>query len=364
MKQKRVDKFLVYLSSIIILFGLISLMSASAPLSLKLYGSPFYILLHQIICGFLPGFLLLFLALKIPLSWLKKYSLLFMILTLLLTTLVFFPKIGVLRGGARRWIKLGPITFQPSEFLKISSIIYFSAWISGKARKIKEEKEAFIAFIILLFILFLVLFFQPDFSTLGLITAIILAIYFVSETPLWHNILIWTLFGIGFFIFGQSSSYRMNRILIFLNPEMDPLGKGYQIKQSLIAIGSGGIKGLGLGLGRQKFGFLPSPASDTIFSVIGEELGFLGTILLISLFILFFLRGVQISLRAKNDFEKLLSFGISFWIILQFFINVGSMIRIFPLTGIPLPFFSAGGSAIISELFGLGILLRISKNTT
>lgn len=339
-------------------------MSASAPLSVKLYGSPFHILFHQIIYGIIPGLFLLFLALKIPLSWLKKYSFPLMILTLFLTALVFFPKIGVLRGGARRWIKLGPLVFQPSEFLKISSIIYFSAWISEKKKIIKEEKEVFIGFIILLSILFSLLFFQPDFSTLGLIIAIILALYFVSETPLWHNILIWSLFGIGFFIFAQKASYRINRILVFLHPETDPLGKGYQIKQSLIAIGSGGLKGVGLGLGMQKFGFLPSPASDTIFSVIGEELGFLGVISLIILFIFFFIRGVQISLRARNSFEKLLAFGISFWIILQFFINVGSMIRIFPLTGIPLPFFSAGGSAIISELFGLGILLRISEKTS
>jgi len=358
---KKPDKALIYISFILVIFGIVSLLSASAPLSQKTYGSPFYIFLHQLLYGIIPGIIFILIILKIPMKLFKKYSFFIMLFSLFLVALVFLPHIGIAKGGARRWVKIGRVVFQPSEFLKVSSIIYFSAWISEKTKKIKNNSEIFLGFIIILLILIPVLYFQPDISTLGIIVFIALSLYFVANTPLWHNILIWGLFGSAFILFSRLAPYRMNRISVFLHPDLDPLGKGYQIKQSLIAIGSGGLKGVGLGLGRQKFGFLPSPASDAIFSVISEELGFIGAIFLISLFLALLIEGIKIAKSSKDDFNKLTSIGITIWIVSQAFLNIGAMTKILPLTGIPLPFISAGGSAILAELIGLGILLNISK---
>ena len=185
--------------------------------------------------------------------------------------------------------------------------------------------------------------------------------FFALDTPLWHNILIIFLGLICLFLLIKLAPYRMARFLVFLNPNLDPLGIGYQLKQSLIAIGSGGIKGLGFGLSRQKFGFLPSPFSDAIFAVFSEETGFIGSFILIVLFLLFLYQGLKIVKSLRESFLKLTALGITLWITLQAFINIGSMIGLLPLTGIPLPFISYGGSAFIAEMIGVGILLNISK---
>ena len=277
--------------------------------------------------------------------------------------MVFLPKIGSNIGGSRRWINLGFFSFQPSEFLKLSFIIYFSAWLSKRLEKRERTGEMLIGFFIIVGLISLFLILQPDISTLSIIALIAFLMYFVSGMPLWHNIIIGTL-GIGALaVLVKLAPYRMNRVLVFLKPELDPLGIGYQLKQSLIAIGSGGLKGQGLGMSQQKFGFIPNASSDAIFSIFAEETGFIGALLLILIFTFILFQGFKIAKLSKNNFMKLMAFGITIWIVFQAFVNISSMIGVLPLTGIPMPLVSFGGSAVIAELAGLGLLLNISKYT-
>jgi cell division protein FtsW len=361
--EKGVDLFLLTIFLLFLIFGLLVLASVSAPLSQEKFGESFYFLRHQIIFGLIPGLILFLIFYKINLNSLKKYSPILLLIVLILTGLVFIPGIGIkIRGGAR-WLGIGPISFQPSEFLKLAFIIYLAAWLDSQTKiKKKNLTQTLIVFLIILSLISLFLITQPDISTLGIIFATALVMFFLSKTPIWQTFLI-LFFAILIFVpLIQVAPYRFFRILTFLNPDFDPLGVGYQIKQALIAIGSGGVFGMGLGLSQQKFGILPQSFSDAIFAIFAEETGFLGSLFLIFLYLIFFWRSFRIGKKEGDEFKKLLAFGISFWLCLQAFINVGSIIKILPLTGIPLPFWSYGGSHLISEMSAVGILLNISKS--
>lgn len=373
MKKYHPDYILIAASIGLLILGILILTSVSAALSREKFGSTYYFLNHQLLFGLLPGILLAFLAFKIPLTILKKWALIFLLINLILLAMVFLPEIGLGAGGAARWISVGKITFQPSEFLKLTFIIYLAAWLAsrtphqlaggGQAKKIKGFGQTLIAFLIVISLISLLLIFQPDISTLGIVITSAALMYFLAGTPLWQSFSL-ILVGAGaLFFLIKTAPYRLARLLVFLNPETDPMGIGYQIKQALIAVGSGGIFGLGLGMSRQKFGFLPHSISDTIFAILAEETGFIGSLILILLFLLFFWSVFKISKKAGDKFSQLLALGIGCWIVLQAFVNIGSMIGILPLTGIPLPFISYGGSHLIAELIGVGILLNISKST-
>ena len=358
------DYIFIFIVVCLILLGGLILVSVSLPISQEKFGSSFYYLNHQILYGFLPGLILAFLAFKINLVRLKKFAPLFLLANLIFLGMVFLPHLGVSFRGSARWINLGPISFQPSEFLKLSFILYLSSWLASRTEKIKTKNEfwqTLLAFLVVMGIISIFLIFQPDISTLFVIISVASLMYFLAKTPLGHSILIVFMIILAFLVLIKIAPYRFNRILVFLNPELDPMGIGYQIKQALIAIGSGGIFGSGLGLSLQKFGFLPHSISDSIFAIFAEETGFLGSLVLVLLYLVFFWRGLKIGKQIGDNFSKFCAFGITFWITLQGFINIGSMIRILPLTGIPLPFISYGGSALISELIGVGILLNISK---
>ena len=342
------------------LFGILIISSVSTALSLKRFGNTYSFLVHQLVFGIFPGIISAFLFFKIPLSFLKKWALLFLLINLVLLVMVFMPKIGTSIGGAARWISLGKITFQPSEFLKLTFILYLAAWLASRAEK--EKRTNLVAFLMVIILVSLLLYYQPDISTLGIIIITAALMYFLAKTPLWHSVFIVLAGTGGLLALIKLASYRFNRFLVLLKPETDPLGIGYQIKQALIAVGSGGIFGLGLGMSRQKFGFLPQTMSDSIFAIFSEEMGFVGSFVLIFLFLLFLWRGFEISRKAKDKFSQLLSLGITFWITIQAFIHIGSMIGIFPLTGSPLSFISYGGSHLIAEMAGIGILLNVSKN--
>lgn len=361
---KRFDSILLSVFLIFLILGILILTSVSAPLSQEKFGNSFYYLKHQILFGLIPGLLLFFLSLKLNLNSFKKYSPLFLFFNLVLMTLVFIPKIGIEIRGGTRWINLGFISLQPSELLKLTFIIYLAAWLSSQAKKEKRNfSETFFAFFILIGLISALLILQPDMSTLGIIFITSLTMFFLAKTPLWQTFVIALLALILFFPLVKFAPYRLLRVLAFLKPELDPLGIGYQIKQSLIAIGSGKIFGVGLGLSKQKMGILPQSFSDSIFAIFAEETGFLGSFLLIFLYLLFFWRGFKIGNESSDTFEKLLSIGISFWITIQAFVNIGAMTGILPLSGIPLPFISYGGSHLISEMGGVGILLNISKKS-
>lgn len=363
------DRFLLLTITALIIFGIIILSSVSAIFSLQKYGDSYYLLKHQIFLGLLPGIILGFLLYRMNLAVLKKWAPKLLLITLFLMIAVFVPFIGKTSGGATRWIELGSVTFQPSELLKLSFIIYLAAWLSSRVAKDSSQKnkktfgQTFFAFLAIIIVIAILLYLQPNISTLGIIILTGLVMYFTAKTPLFHTILISFAGLSALLLFIRLEPYRMSRFLVFLNPDKDPMGSGYQLNQSLIAIGSGGFFGLGLGMSMQKLGFLPQSIADSVFAVFSEETGFIGSVFLISLFLLFFWRGLKIALDAKDVFLQLLAMGIICWIMIQTFVNIGAMIGLLPLTGIPLPFVSYGGSALMVELAAMGVLLNISKQS-
>ncbi len=360
-KFKHPDYILLGTIGFLLAFGITILASVSAPFSQVKFGNTYYFLSHQIFYGLIPGLILGLLALKINLSFFKKMAPFLLLLNLIALIMVFIPGIGLQIEGATRWVNLGPVSFQPSEFLKITFILYIAAWLANRSSE-KKLNQAFLAFLAIFGLISLTLILQPDISTLCVIFAVAALMYFANNTPFWHAVLIFLSGIAGIFLLVKMAPYRLKRFLVFFNPEIDPMGIGYQLKQSLIAIGSGGLGGTGLGMSVQKFGLLPQPVSDSIFAIFSEETGFVGSFFLAFLFLIFLWRGFKITKGAESRFCQLTAMGITSWIVVQAFVNIGAMIGILPLTGIPLPFVSYGGSALIATLTGAGILLNISKN--
>jgi cell division protein FtsW len=377
-KENKADYSILFICFALSIIGILILSSVSIVVSQQKFGHPFHFLNRQIFFGFLPGIILGYLFFKIKLSFLKKISPFLLLINLFLMTLIFVPYFGLSSGGASRWLNFKFFSFQPAEFLKITFFIYLAAWLEKRINELQFEKKqkrrgiqekkgfsfsllSFFVFLGILALIGLFLIKQPNISTLGVITLIGTIMYFASGMPLWHIIFMVTSFAIALPILIRTAPYRLSRLQVFLNPDFDPLGKGYQIKQALIAIGSGGLFGLGLGMSRQKFGFLPESTSDAIFAILTEELGFLGGIVVIGLFVAFLWRGIRIAKRSPDIFSGLLALGISFWLPLQAFIHIGSSIQVLPLTGIPLPFISYGGSHLTAELISIAILLNISR---
>jgi cell division protein FtsW len=365
--SKNPDYILLGVVIILIILGIVILASVSASFSFKKFGNTYYFLTHQILFGLLPGLILGFLAYRINLALLKKWAPVLLLITLALMIMVFLPTIGSTEYTAARWIGFGSFSFQPAELLKLTFILYLASWLVSRIEKItsikkpSEFSQTLIAFFMVISIISLLLFFQSDISTLGVIILVAALMYFLINTPLWHSILIILIGAGGLFSLIKLAPYRVNRLLVFFNPDLDPMGIGYQAKQALITVGSGGLGGVGLGMSTQKLGFLPQTISDSIFAVFAEETGFIGGLILISLFLIFLLRGFKIAKESQDKFSQLTALGITSWIVFQSFVNIGAMIGLLPLTGIPLPFISYGGSALITELIGVGILLNISR---
>ncbi|MDO8474517.1 MAG: putative peptidoglycan glycosyltransferase FtsW [bacterium] len=361
-KKHRPDPILFGICILLVAVGILVLASVSASFSLQRFGTTFYFFIHQITHGLLPGLLLGSIAFFTPLTLVKRFSLPLLLGAIVLVGLVFIPGIGVKSGEALRWISFFGFSFQPSELLKPAFIVYLAAWLANRVSQ-KNKNAILIPFFAILVAISLFLVAQPAISTLGIIGIIGLAMYFFAGTPVWHTALL--LLG-GLFILMKLAaysklSYVLNRVAVFLDPSLDPLGKGYQIQQALIGIGSGGITGVGLGLSFQKFGSLPEPIGDSIFAIFAEEMGLIGAVFLILLFLAFAWRSFIVAQRVQDPFAKNAVIGVACWITVQAFVNMGAMIGIIPLTGVPLPFISYGGSALIAELIGIGILLNISK---
>ncbi len=378
-KQKRktknkVDYFLLIISAILIIWGVFTVGTTSFLLSLENFGQPWYYLSHQLLILGL-GLALAFIIYCQPLERIKRIAPYLFLGNILLLFLVFIPGVGVRSGGASRWISIFGFPFQPSEFLKLTSILYLASWLEPRTKARQKQPvsgntykvffQTLIPFIIIMSILILALILQPDMTTLGIICFTGFLMYFSANVPWWHNIAL-VFLGIGTFgVFLKTSSYRLSRFMSFLNPNIDPLGAGYQLKQASIALGSGKIfgiaQGFGFGLSRQKFGFLPEAITDSIFAIVGEELGFVGACLLIILFFIFLTKGITIALRHKQSFARFTALGITTWISFQALLNIGGITGVLPMGGIPLPFFSYGGSHLLTEIISVGILLNISK---
>jgi len=357
------DYTLLIIVLILFVFGLVMISSASSVISWEKFGKTGYLLKHQLLYGLLVGLPLMLILSKFYYSNLKKLSSLFFIMSLVLLVLVFVPSIGLSLGGAKRWIAIGGFSFQPAELAKISFIIYLAAWLEKKGKEIRSFREGVMPFLIISGIVGGLVALQPDVGTMGLVLICAVVLFFVAGAKIFHIIFL-SICGLGgLAALVKLAPYRLNRFIVYLHPEIDPRGIGYQINQALLAIGSGGILGLGLGQGRQKYLFLPEPATDSIFAILGEELGFIGIVCLVILFIVFALRGFRIAKNSPDLFSKLLACGITSWIVFQAFIHMGGVSSLIPLTGITLPFVSYGGTALVVSLAGVGVLLNISRYT-
>jgi len=362
-KAQKSDKILLVTVFILLIFGLIMISSAGIAYSKTNFGNPYFFFKRQFI-GIFIGLLGLYFAQKMSYKFWKTISFPFFVLSIFFLILVFVKGIGTTIYGASRWIQLGPISFQPSEMLKLSLILYLAAWLESRGEKIKDFFEGLVPFLLIVAIIVFLLIKQPDVGTLGVAIMIALSIFFVSGAKLSHLFFMALGGAAAFLALIKMEPYRMNRILVFFNSELDPRGMGYQITQALLAIGSGGLWGVGLGHSLQKFNYLPEPVGDSIFAIIGEELGLVGVIFLIMLFLIVALRGMKIAKNAPDEFSKLVAIGIVAWIFFQAFINISAISGLIPLTGIPLPFISYGGTSVIFLMLAIGILLNISKQTS
>ncbi len=357
------DRILLFVIFILIGLGLIILSSASTEISRERFGKPYYYFVHQLIYGVGIGLIMFFVVQRIPYTFWKKLALPILGISIIALILVFVPGLGFGYSGAKRWIDLKIFPLQPSELVKLGFIIYLAAWLENRNVEIKKVSKSTFPFLIIMGLIAMLIIKQPDIGTLGVIVLIGIAVFFVGGAKIGHIFLI-MLSGLALlFTLIKIAPYRMNRLLVFLNPNLEPLGIGYQLKQALIAIGSGGIFGVGLAHSRQKFNYLPSPASDSIFAIAAEELGFIGATVLITLFLLLTIRGFKIAKNAPDRFSQLTAMGIAFWFLIQAFINIGAMSGLIPLTGITLPFISYGASSMIISLISAGILINISKYT-
>ncbi|MEK7478739.1 MAG: putative peptidoglycan glycosyltransferase FtsW [Patescibacteria group bacterium] len=360
--EHKPDFLLIVFIFIIIAFGLVMLASASSDLAKMEFGNSYFYLNHQLLYGLLPGLIGFFIASNIYYQNYKKLIIPLFILNIILLVLVFSP-LGVTSGGASRWLNIGLI-FQPSEFLKIFFIIYIAAWLSGGEKRKNSFWGGFVPFLAICGLISFLLLIQPSTSIVAILMLTALLIYFVSGAKISYILITIALAATVFFgfLYLAPDSYRTQRIMSFMDPNQNVLSANYQINQSLIAIGSGNIFGVGYGESTTKIRYLPEPIGDSIFAVIAEELGFVGGIALILCFLILITRIFILAKRSRDHFAQLLLVGFGSLIGIQVFVNMGSISGLIPLTGVPLPFISYGGTALAVFMTISGIIVNITKH--
>ena len=354
--MKKIDISLLLSVILLTLFGLFMIFDASSFVAYRDFADKYHYVRDQffwVILGFIA------LAFFSYFDYHRFYSLAIPILAiaLILLILVFIPGIGVYLLGARRWIDTGIFIVQPAEFVKLALAIYLSAWFSNK------EKGRLFAFLLLMVLVLGLVILQPDMGTTAIILSEALVIYFLSGAKIVHLFLLVPIITFLGFLFIKFSSYRAKRLEAFLNINESIESSSYHVRQILIALGAGGITGVGLGNSIQKYAYLPESTTDSIFAIIAEEMGFIGATALILFFIFIFGRAFYIAVNAKDNFGKLLGAGITTFLAVQTIINLSAQTALVPLTGIPLPFLSYGGSSLIVDLAAVGILLNISRRS-
>lgn len=355
-QKTQLDYLLLAVVFILSLFGLLMVFDASQAEAFQTFGDKYYFIKQQML-WFVLGFGALAFFILLDYRRLQRFALPFLIVSIILLVLVLIPGLGVSAGGAHRWLRLFGFTLQPTEIIKLSSIIFLAAVFS--------KKLVTTPFAILMgFVVLIIGIFQKDLGSAVVYSLIGLGMYYVAGAPIVYFLSCLVLGSLGFMAFIASSTYRKNRVLAFLDPFSDPQGFSYHISQVLIALGSGGLLGLGIGQSRQKFAYIPEVTTDSIFSIVGEELGFAGAFILISVFAFMIYRGIKIAERADDNFGKYLAVGLVCWIGSQVVINLAAMVSLIPLTGVPLPFISYGGSALLANLVAMGILLNISRQSS
>ena len=358
----KLDKILFYTIIVLSLFGIIMIYSSSSIWANYKFNDSFHYVKYQSIFFIIGLFIMIFIS-KINYRFYYKYSNIILLISFILLILVLIPGIGSIRNGSRSWFGIGSLGIQPSEAAKISLIIFTSKFLS----KIDSGKKKIVSVIPILLIsgiFFLLIMLQPDLGT-GLILFIsIISILFISGVSMKFFIGGGIIGVIGVILLIVIAPYRMNRITSFLNPWKDPLGTGFQMIQSLYAIGPGGLLGMGYLNSIQKHFYLPEPQTDFIFTIICEEFGVVGALIVVGLFLILLYRGIKISNRCNDLFSKYLSFGILFQMIFQTIMNLSVVVGLIPVTGVTLPFLSYGGSSLLVSMISIGILLNISRNNS
>jgi len=359
-RRQGVDQVLQITLASVLVFGLVSLSSASSVMSYDKFDGDAYRYVKRQLFGLVLGLFVYFIFSKIDYHLWQKYALGFLVFSVFLLILVFIPGLSKHYGKARSWINVFGFSLQPSEIVKLSFLLYLSAWLEAKKRDLSDINEGIGPFIIVLGVIGGLMLLQPDIGTLSIIVIFSLIVYFVGGGKKTHIAGI-VLAGLALFaVMLHFKPYQQNRLKCYADPSFSPDNICYQVNQSLIAVGSGGIFGRGLGESRQKYMYLPEVSGDSIFAIIAEETGLIVASILIILFLIIFYRGYRISLLAPDDFGRILAIGISSWISIQAFINIGGIINLIPMTGVPLPLISYGGSAMLSSLAAFGILVNIS----
>ena len=354
------DKWLFIDVVILMLFGLLMIYSSSSIWAEYKFGNSFHFCIYQGIFIII-GIALMIILSKINYSFYYKHATKLLLISIVFLVLVLIPGVGIVRNGSRSWFGVGGFGIQPSEFAKLALIIFTSKYLERSNKFLKSYVNGVFPILGILFLIFGLIMLEPDFGTGMIIVISIVALLFVAGVNMKFFFVLGILGVIGIVGLIINAPYRMDRITSFLNPWSDPLGTGFQIIQSLYAIGPGGLLGMGLFRSRQKHFYLPEPQTDFIFSIISEELGVLGVIIVVGLFVFLLYRAVRIALKCEDKFGKYLCFGLIFQIIIQTILNLSVVIGLVPVTGVTLPFLSYGGSSLLISSLSVGIILSISR---
>ena len=361
-KPKPVDKTLLTIMTLLLMLGLLTLFSATYYKAQD--GGDALSEVKKQLFGAAIGAVAMALTANIPYHFWQRRRVVVsgVVISLILLTLVAIPGIGTSINGSRRWLSFGPLSFQPGEFAKYAAVLFMAMTLTARGKKIEKLFRGILPVLIVPGIMFLLILEQPNLSTAG--TIIIVSVIMVMLCGAkWRHMLFLGAGGLAVgAYYAWSAEYRRERLLSFRDPFAKMSDEGYQLSQSLIAFGSGGLFGMGLGQGRQKYAYLPYPESDFIFAIVGEDFGLVGCVAVIALFVAFFYAGMRIALYAQDRFACLLAAGIISMISVQAFINMGVVVGVLPTTGLPLPFFSAGGTSLSITMAAVGIVLNISRS--
>jgi len=360
--KKNIDwNYLIYVA-VLVCFGLAMLASASAPMGYVKFNDSYFYLKRQVLYGILPGALLCLVALKLNSEFFRRFAWIGYFACVILLILAFIPGLALVINGSNSWVQLFGFSFQPGEFMKLGLIFLMASMLSDPRRDLKDWQYGLLPVLVFVALPLGLVLLQPDLGTMLILGAIAFFMLFYAKLP-WSYLIV--IGALGLTVFGamiMSQPYRMERLNIFMHPELDPQGVGYHVNQAFLAVGSGGFWGLGYGHSRQKYQYLPEVNADSIYAVIAEEMGFVVSAGLLFLILLIATRGLKIAKNCTDDFDRYIVVGVTAWFFCQSMINIGAMVGVMPLTGVPLPFISHGGSAMLASLIAVGVVLNLSKN--
>lgn len=338
--------------------GLVAVYSASFVIGLARYGDPHYYITRQLGWAVL-GSVLLVLAMRTDYRLFQRYAVPIMVGTIV--ALIAVLAIGIEGGGARRWIGVGEVTIQPAEFAKLTTILYLAAWLANKGDSIRTLESGLLPFVVIIGMVAALIMLEPSLGTTVIILLITVTMFWVAGASVPQMLALGLAGTLAVGLLATVAGYRFDRLTTFFDAELDPQGHGFQTLQALVALGNGGVSGLGLGASRGKFFYVPESHTDGVFAIIGEELGLVATTAVLVLYMVLMVRGYQVARRSRDDFGTLVATGITTWMAAQALLNIGGITRVIPLTGVPLPFLSFGGNALAAVMLGMGVLISISR---